>query len=404
MRILRSELDDRLIIKLDKSIKPGDTNGVMNFGVNNDYPDIIESLILGSVTAKAASDIYSKFLCGYGFSDDVNSQVVSKDVRGKDVTISMLLRQVCKSIAFYNGAYVHVSLTVEGKIPEAQIVPFKYCRFGKPDSRGYSPFIAVYDNWKKDKNSIKPYNKNDVATFNIFNLNQTVLNSQFEKVGGAGNHKGQVYFHFVDNDFMYPLSPFDAAYIDCDTEQQISLYKNNELRNGFTDKTIFYTPPFANEQDKIDFDKQLKQFMGSRGDKCLTVEAEFDNVTGEVKKNGSLIAEKWESNIKDSLFETWEKSTSNNIRKAIRALPSVLIDYDESKLGTTSGEGIIQATNFYNAVTEDVRKSIGEMFKEIFSNSVNEVLANNQDWEIKPLNLYNVNTINTGTTAIDKAN
>jgi hypothetical protein len=388
MKILRSEVNERVVIKLDKTIKPGDTTGIMNFGTNNDYPDIIESLILGSVTAKAASDIYAKFLCGYGFSDEVNKQVVSKDVRGKDVTVLMLLRQVCKSISFYNGSYLHTTIAAGGKVEKVQLIPFKFCRFGRPDSTGYSPFIAVYDNWKKDKNNPVAYNKNNVSTYNVFNLKETVLASQFKAVKGYDNFKGQVYFHFVDNDFLYPLSPFDASYMDCDTEQEISLFKNNEIRNGFSDKTMFYTPPFDSESDKQDFSSEVNKFMGSRGSKTLVVEAEFDKETGEVKKAGSLIAEKFESNINDKQFETWEKAISNNIRKCIMALPSVLIDYDESKLGTTSGEGIIQATNFYNAITQDVRTGISEMFREIFTNSTNETLANNTDWKIKPLSLY----------------
>jgi hypothetical protein len=72
----------------------------------------------------------------------------------------------------------------------------------------------------------------------------------------------------------------------------------------------------------------------------------------------------------------------------MKALPAILIDYEESKLGTTSGEAIIQATNFYNAVTKDDRAAISEMFKELLTNFDNQQLQSNTDWVIKPIILY----------------
>jgi hypothetical protein len=70
------------------------------------------------------------------------------------------------------------------------------------------------------------------------------------------------------------------------------------------------------------------------------------------------------------------------------AIPAILIDYEESKLGTTSGEAIIQATNFYNAMTQDDRSKISDMFKELFENSAILGMAGNTNWKIKPLTLY----------------
>ena len=81
MRLLNIEIDDRVKVKLDKSIKVDDLNGIMKFGENNDYPYIIEKLINGSITAKASANTYSKFLVGNGFAPEINSIIIGKKER-----------------------------------------------------------------------------------------------------------------------------------------------------------------------------------------------------------------------------------------------------------------------------------------------------------------------------------
>jgi len=125
--------------------------------------------------------------------------------------------------------------------------------------------------------------------------------------------------------------------------------------------------------------------MGSNGDNCLIIREDIDPTTGKLESGRDLIADKISTTINDKLFESWESGLVNNLRKANKAVPKILIDYETSNLGTTSGEAIMQAVNFYNAITEDDRAAISQMFKEIFSKFDNEILANNQDWSIKPL-------------------
>jgi len=109
--------------------------------------------------------------------------------------------------------------------------------------------------------------------------------------------------------------------------------------------------------------------------------------------------EKIPTNINDKLFESWEASLANNLRKANGACPKILIDYDSSNLGTTSGEAITQAVNFYNAKTQSDRDMISQMFSQILKKFDNEVLANNTDWTIEPLTLTTItNGINTNTS------
>jgi hypothetical protein len=398
MRLILKEIDKRIEVKLDRSIVADGVKGIMKFGESNDYPQIIERLILSSIDAKAIADVYAKFLIGMGFENDaINSVVVGKDSRGKQITILSLLRQFAQSASFYSGGYIHVNLNLSGEVVNARLVPFKNCRFAKPDTRGFSGKIAVFENWEKDIKSDVKFNKSNIRFYNVFNLNKEVLTDQFKEFGGVENHNGQIYFQFLDNAYLYPLSPFDPVYLDCDTQSQIAIFKNNQIRNGFTDKTIFRV---AGDEDATEeIGQNLKAMMGADGDNCTIIEDTINPETGKLDDKSPIVAESIKSNINPRLFESWESALSNNIRKANKALPAVLIDYDESKLGTTSGEGIVQAVNFYNAMTSDDRALISEMFKEIFSKSTNPVLQNNVNWNIKPLviNEYsNVSAANGG--------
>lgn len=127
MKILLSEIDERLPVEVNRSILADGVNGVMQFGDRNDYPQRIERLILGSVTGKAVTNAYAKFLTGMGFDGEINNIVVGFDSRGKQITIRGLLSMVAQSISFFNGAYIHVNLNQDMKVVNAQPLLFKNC-------------------------------------------------------------------------------------------------------------------------------------------------------------------------------------------------------------------------------------------------------------------------------------
>ena len=393
-RLLNVEIDKRVVIKLDKSIKKVDkgVNGLMVFGEKNDYPQIIEKLINGSVTAKSVASIYSKFLIGQGFENEaINNIEVGTDSRGKKITCRSLLRQVSIDTSFHNGFYIHVNINLKGEIKDVHLKPFKDCRFAKSDEEGYSAKLLLYNNWQKDKDSGK-YDKSKIKEFNVFNTNPKVIEAEIQAQEGASfeekskNYKGQIYFQFNDDQYFYPLSPFDSVYLDCDTENQIALYKNRQIRDGFFDTILIRTASFDTEEEEEDFTTSIKKQLGPDGDRVVILQDQV-NDDGEISGNGAYIIEKIQGNVNPKLFENWEKNLANNIRKAGRGIPAILIDYEESKLGNTSGEAVREAANFYNALTEDDRELISRSFEEIFSNSTNETLRKNTNWKIKAIDL-----------------
>lgn len=400
MRFQKTDIEKRVRIRLDKTIKSQsqNVNGIMLFGKENDYPQLIERIVNNSITAKSVKNIYSKFLCGQGFEQpEINKVIIGKDNKGKNITLKKLLSLVCDSLALNNGAYIHVNYNMDFKAVNSKLVSFKYCRFSKIDDNGYTSKIGVYENWDKDQDYWKDrkYNKNDIRFYNIFSSEKEVFLSHLKELNGnIKKYKGQINYLFLDDQYLYPLSPFDEVYLDCDTEYQVAIFKNNTTRNGMTKKTILRMQEPVNETDEDELKVTIKNWQGADGDNVLVLYDEIDQETGQIKNTGAFAADVLESAIDDKLFDGWQTELTNNIRKAVKALPAILIDYDESKLGTTSGEAIIQAVNFYNAMTEDDRSQISNFFQEIFSKFDNNTLSNNTNWNIKPLDLYGKFTTN----------
>jgi len=387
-RIVSSEVDKRVIIVPNKTIKQKTegVHGVMYFGQDNDYPQLMEKIINGSITAKTSADVYSKFLTGEGFEkEELNGVKVGTDSKGKSITLLRLLREFANSISRNNGAYIHCNYTLDGKIKNTHLKPFKYCRFSTPDDNGYSAKILVYDNWEKDKNKGR-FQPKDIRSFNVFNSNKSAIVEQIKAANGIKKYKGQIYFLFLDNEYFYPLSNYDEVYLDCDTEAQLALYRNRQTRNSFFKKTIIRVQPAKTDEEARELAKQMKQILGADGDGLLILEDEPDE-NGEFSDNKGFATEQLDSDIEDDLFKEWPKQLSNNIRKAAKNIPMMLIDINDSIFSNQSGEAIKQAVNFYNELTRDDRAAISGAFKEIFSNFDDDILRNNDNWDIKPLNL-----------------
>ena len=121
---------------------------------------------------------------------------------------------------------------------------------------------------------------------------------------------------------------------------------------------------------------------GGHQSSFMVLPGEFDE-KGEIIKGQNIKIEEIPQNIDDKLFENYEKTVINNIRKAYNAIPQILIDYEDSKLGTTSGAALFQASAFYNQMTMELRKFISESFVEMFTRWKDEPFRN-KTWEIEP--------------------
>jgi len=364
-------------------VTPVKIEGIEKYDIDNAYPSRMERLINGSVTAKSSARMLSRFLIGKGFTEEsLNKTIVGKDRYERPVTAFKLLRQIAISAAYYSGYYVRAQFDLNHNVTGFIFEDFKNCRFGLKDSDDYSGHIVVYDNWDRSKS--QRVKKSDFISVPVWNINKAVIAYQIEKAKDIKKYKGQMFFNFLDEYYIYPLSPIDTVHYDADTEHEISMFKNGELRRGFNMKKIIHHSRFEKDQDAENFKDKLQDFQGG-GHKYsfMVVEGTFDE-NGNLKTEENIKIENIEQNINDKIFESYEKSCINNIRKVYNAIPQILIDYEDSKLGTTSGEALFQASMFYNQMTIELRKSISESFHEMFSNWKDQDLRE-RTWEIEPV-------------------
>ncbi len=375
MKLRQSQIETRAITKNDFSIKSDKSSGIMTWGEFNDYPQVLEKLILNSQTAKATSKIYAKFIAG-AFEDSEYSKLkVSYDNFGREITLKKLTDLISDSLAKFSVAFIHCDFDMNGNVVRTKFIPAKNCRYSTQDDNGYCGKIAVSNDFKDRKKNVQWYD--------LFNK-QTVLQS-IQKAGidekGSLKYKGQIYTISIDDTYLYPLSPFDCVYLDMDTEFQIQNFKNTEIRNGFSDKIAMTVPEFLDKYDdegKLiensnteykEFCEKVEGWLGSNGTKTIIFESNFAE-DEQIKDKAGFHLEKIENNINDKLFSDWEIRIANNIRKAANGMPAILIDYQEGKLSGTSSEAMLQAVNFYNVMTKGERILLSNSLSEIFDKDI----------------------------------
>ena len=427
-KLLNSEIPERIQVNLSRQISIAD--GVMSFGEFNDYPQIMEKLIDGSPTASGAANMLARFLSGVGFEADINDIVIGQDEKGKDITVLRLLRNVASSSARNNGYFIKVdyafsnvsenNLNVVPVIRKLAHVPFKKCRFSASDDADYSPIVYKYDKWEDTSKSFsfnalsvrsQANSKKGITTpvgYHVFNPKKGVLKSQVEH----GNFKGQMFFHFFDERYFYPLSIFDSTYLDMDTEQQISIYENNEVRNGFVNHTIVGLSPALDPEQRKANKEHWEGILGSNANKLTIYEMAHAPDGAGIDKNSAVSVQEVKTNIDPELYEGLTSRVQKRIMRCAHNVPSILVDYENgSKLGTTSGEAFKESVNIYNALTNEIRIELGRSLGELLSKFDDARLKSNTNWEIAPLTLTEFETNNENnavtnipTTEGDKAN
>ena len=374
LKLIGRETADRNVTLFDKSL------GVIRNGEDNLYPTSIERAINSSVTAKSCADMYGKFIMGAGFTIEMENFIVGK-TKNRNLTPNKLLQAISNDLKKHHACFIHVNYNANLKISSASVIPYRFCRFGQADDINYSGKVVVYNNW--DRTVSNRMEKTKFKAIDVYNPNPEAIRYQIEKAGGFNKYLGQVYFLSLDHSSIYPLSPIDVCFEDAESEYQFSVFRNTTITGGFFAPIVMRHSKFDDKKDKDAFIEKVKNLKGARNaDKILLLEDEFTSDN----KDGGLRIDKVDLNYNDKTFGTWTSEVSNNIRKAYKNIPVVLVDYEQGKLGNTSGESFYAAQNFYNSMTCEERMTVSMAMKEIFSNFYLDINPT-KDWSIKELEI-----------------
>jgi hypothetical protein len=360
-------------------VRPNQTFGILNYDVDNAYPQRMLELVAASPTAKDCWNKRAKFIGGNGFEEKtLGKQLINE----KGLTLAKLLKAVATDKALFNGFGIHLNYNANYQITSAHYVKFEDIRMGNTDCADTANQYAVYNDW--GRKSWKHVMRSKIVFVNRYNPDPDVIDEQVHKAGGWENYKGQLY-EIED----YPLIEADSVWEDFETEAGIKTFNNREVTTGFLPSTMLFMQARREEADNSSpsadllngsnspsqLEKDLGAFQGTKSaQKIIVIEYEDEASKPEFKP--------YAIQNNDKLFEATEKSVEARIIKGF-SVPKELINAEKSS-GLSNGGEKKEAIREFNDNTAPDRLELSEVFEDIFSNFC-QILNPSGNWNILPV-------------------
>ncbi len=369
-------------------VRPNQTFGILNYDMDNAYPQRMLELVAASPTAKDCWNKRTKFIAGNGFEEP---GVGKQAVNNKGLTLSKLLKAVATDKALFTGFGIHVNYNANFKIVSVNYVKFEDIRIADPDNNWddypeTAVKFALYSDW--GRKTWKNIMRSKIIFLDKYNPDPNVISKQVAAAGGWDNYKGQLYYFNPEVD-DYPLIEADSVWEDFETEAGIKVFNNREVTTGFLPSTMLFMQSRREEADNSgpnndeflynnppsQLEKDLGSFQGAKSaQKIIVIEYEDESTKPEFKP--------YSIQNNDKLFETTEKSVEARIIKGF-SIPKELINAEKSS-GLSNGGEKKQAISEFNDNTAPDRLELSEAFEEIFSRFYINLNPNN-NWNIIPV-------------------
>jgi hypothetical protein len=364
-------------------VRPNQTFGILNYDLDNAYPQRMLELVAGSATAKDCWNKRARFIAGNGFEDkDLGTQVINP----KGLTIAKLLKAIATDKALFTGFGIHVNYNANYQISSVNYVKFEDIRMGDTDSPDTADKFALYNDW--GRKTWKNIMRNKIIFLDKYNPDPEAIQRQVDTAGGWEKYKGQLYYFNPEID-DYPLIEADSVWEDFETEAGIKIFNNREVTTGFLPSTMLFmqsrreeadnSRPDDGEQTFINqpsqLEKDLGQFQGTKSaQKIIVIEYEDESQKPEFKP--------YTIQNNDKLFETTERSVEARIIKGF-SVPKELINAEKSS-GLSNGSEKKEAIREFNDNTAADRSEIADVFAEIFDKFYVDVNPSG-NWNIIPI-------------------
>jgi hypothetical protein len=363
-------------------VRPNQTYGILNYDVDNAYPQRMLELVAGSPTAKDCWNKRAKFIGGNGFEE---KELGKQALNNKGLTVAKLLKAVATDKALFNGFGIHLNYNANYQVSSAHYVKFEDIRMGNTDCAETNNRYAIYNDW--GRKSWKHVMRSKIDFLDAYNPNPSVIDEQVLKAGGWENYKGQLYYFNPEVD-DYPLIEADSVWEDFETEAGIKTFNNREVTTGFLPSTMLFMQARREEADNSgsnfapngnnapsQLEKDLGAFQGTKSaQKIIVIEYEDEASKPEFKP--------YAIQNNDKLFEATEKSVEARIIKGF-SVPKELINSEKSS-GLSNGGEKKEAIREFNDNTAADRLELSEVFSQIFSNFYQPLNAS-ANWNIMPV-------------------
>lgn len=364
-------------------IRPNQTYGILNYDLDNAYPQRMLELVGGSPTAKDCWNKRAKFIAGNGFEQpEFGKQIVNK----KGLTLAKLLKAVATDKALFSGFGIHINYNANFKIASVNYVKFEDIRMGDTDCTETANKYAIYFDW--GRKTWKNIMRSKITFLDKYNPDPEAIKKQVLSAGGWDKYKGQLFYFNPEVD-DYPLIEADSVWEDFETEAGIKIFNNREVTTGFLPSTMLFMQSRREEADNAgpdmgteaynnipsQLEKDLGTFQGAKSaQKIIVIEYEDEASKPEFKP--------YAIQNNDKLFETTERSVEARIIKGF-SIPKELINAERSS-GLSNGGEKKQAIREFNDNTAPERLELSEAFAEIFSRFCIDINPSG-NWNIIPV-------------------
>ncbi|HEK20014.1 MULTISPECIES: hypothetical protein [unclassified Mucilaginibacter] len=358
-------------------VRPNQTFGILNYDMDNAYPQRMLELVGQSPTAKDCWNKRAKFIAGNGFENTkLNACIINKH----GLTIAKLLKAVATDKALFRGFGIHVNYNANFRICSVNYIKFEDIRMGDSDNPDTKGKFAIYNDW--GKKTWKNITRSKITFIDAYNPDEETIVRQVNTAGGWDKYKGQLYYFNPEID-DYPLIEADAVWEDFETEAGIKTFNNREVTTGFLPSTMLFMQSRREEADNVSgnlrsgnipsqLERDLGTFQGaSSAQKIIVIEYEDESAKPEFQP--------YAIQNNDKLFESTERSVEARIIKGF-SVPKELINSEKTS-GLSNGSEKKQAISEFNDNTTPDRQEISDAFRDIFGHFYIN-LNNNDNWAI----------------------
>jgi hypothetical protein len=364
-------------------VRPNQTYGILNYDLDNAYPQRMLELVAAAPTAKDCWNKRAKFIAGNSFEEkNLGKQIINE----KGLTLAKLLKALATDKALFTGFGIHVNYNANFKISSVNYIKFEDIRMGDTDCPDTADKYAIYSDW--GRKTWKNIMRSKITFLDKYNPDPAVIEKQVTHAGGWEHYKGQLFYFNPEVD-DYPLIEADSVWEDFETEAGIKIFNNREVTTGFLPSTMLFmqarreeadnSRPDADEYAGINIPSQLEKDLGAfqgakSAQKIIVIEYEDESSKPEFKA--------YPIQNNDKLFETTERSVEARIIKGF-SVPKELINSEKSS-GLSNGSEKKEAIIEFNDNTTPDRLELSETFAEIFSHFYTDINPGD-NWNIIPV-------------------
>jgi hypothetical protein len=364
------------------TVRPNQTFGILNYDMDNAYPQRMLEMVAQSPTAKDCCNKRAKFIAGNGFED---VELGKKVINNKGLTLAKLLKAIATDKALFCGFGIHVNYNANFKIASVNYVKFEDIRMGDTDDTETAGKFAIYNDW--GRKTWKNIMRSKISFLDSYDPDEKTLMQQVKKAGGWDKYKGQLFYFNPEVD-DYPLIEADSVWEDFETEAGIKVFNNREVTTGFLPSTMLFMQSRRveafNSADKgstgntpSQLERDLGSFQGAKSSqKIIVIEYEDESAKPEFQP--------YAVQNNDKLFETTERSVEARIIKGF-SVPKELVNAEKAS-GLSNGSEKKQAIREFNDNTAPDRQELSMALEEIFFRyHINININPGKNWNITPV-------------------